>query len=525
MYGGLFKKRPRDSDATSKKETAVNGLSTASASRTVYHYPSSLPFPFIMDEKFPAENYRSRSQDVKTAIHWGQRKLLLSEIQLLSLYTSPNTSYHIVYAGSAPGTHLGFLDELFQCRHTWELVDPGKFDRPVLEPRKNFSLRNEFFTNATAYGINARRLLEVLPGLGSIYREVAVDSVKSAKNEIHSKLQSIVGTLDVARGTEDIPSMYEPKLNIPIGFELLSYVGMERNKPLLFVSDIRSGSVNLPNFEDHVAENMRAQECWCQILQGKYGMLKFRLPYTHKNIGIGEKRRRVLSNLIGPDGTVKYLRGDILLPIWTRPTSTEGRLVVPCGAHQIPYNVAHVENQFFFFNTRVREEVHFNHLLLPDEDLDHHYDAAAEVNCLVTYLKFVYPHLKEASIGVLRSEVKRVSASITTHLRVTFKDVIRRREALVLKQASSGMFEEDGDESDNEETDKTQQNGTVQKQQEEGKEKEGEQQQQTSWVDVAKKMLVAATRERARVLWKSNVNETEKDAPSGFWVTTTMKQI
>ncbi|KAH9601833.1 mRNA methyltransferase-like [Trypanosoma melophagium] len=521
MYGGLFKKRPRDSDATNNKEAKVDGLSTASASRTVYHYPSSLPFPCVMDAKFPAESYRSRSQEVKTAIHWGQRKLLLSEIQLLSLYASPNRSYHIVYAGSAPGTHLGFLDELFQCRHTWELIDPGKFDRPVLETRKNFSLRNEFFTNATAYGINARRLLEVLPGLGSVYREVAVDGVESAKNEIQIKLQNIVGTLDVARGTEDIPSMYEPKLNIPIGFELLSYVGMERNKPLFFVSDIRSGSVNLPNFEDHVAENMRAQECWCQILQGEYSMLKFRLPYTHKNIGLGEKRRRVISNLIGPDGTVKYLRGDILLPIWTRPTSTEGRLVVPRGAGQISYNVAHVENQFFFFNTHVREEVHFNHLLLPDEDLDHHYDAAAEVNCLLTYLKFLHPNLKDASIGVLRSEIKRLSASITAHLRVTFQDVIRRREALVLKQASCGQFEEDGDESDNEGTDETPQNGTnVQpKQQEEQEDK------QISWVAVAKKMLVAATRERARVLWKSNVNETETDTPSGFWVTTTMKQI
>ncbi|KEG12354.1 hypothetical protein DQ04_01771020 [Trypanosoma grayi] len=520
MYGGLFKKRPREGDASAGGGThSGNGatsrgdgcVSPVPAPHTVYHYPSHLPFPVLMDDSFPAEAYRSRSETVKAAIHWGQRKLLLSEIQLLSLYARPNTSYHIVYAGSAPGTHLAFLDEMFQCLHTWELVDPGMFDRPVLETRANFTLRNEFFTNATAYAINARRLSEVLPGLGAIYRDVAVDCVESGRNEIHDKLQNIVGTLDVARGTEDIPSMYEPHLDLPFGFELLCYVGMERNKPLLFVSDIRSGSVNLPNFEDHVAENMRAQECWCQILQGEHSMLKFRLPYTHKSIGFGDKRRKVRSNLIEPDGTVKYLRGDLLLPIWTRPTSTEGRLVVPQGARQVPYNVERVENQFFFFNARVREQVHFNHILLPDENLDHHFDAAAEVNCLLSYLRFMCPHLKDAGVNVLRHEVKRVSATITTHLCITFQDAVRRREALVLKQARSGHSEEEGDESDGEGMDNaTQPSSSAQ--------------HHASWEAVAKGAIIAASKERARVLWKRSIEEASTDTPSGFWVTTTMKQ-
>ncbi|EKG03154.1 hypothetical protein TCSYLVIO_005809 [Trypanosoma cruzi] len=521
MYAGLFKKRSREADAAShgnapedsgEASSRAAGISSPTLSpRTVYHYPSMLPFPTVMDSEFPAESYRSRSKDVKAAIHWGQRKLLLSEIQLLSIYARPNVSYHIVYAGSAPGTHLAFLDELFQSRHTWELVDPGRFDRPVLESRPNFSLRNEFFTNVTAYGINARRLLEVLPGLGTVYRCVAVDGAWSTKKEIHQKLQSIVGTIDVARGTEDIPSMYEPRLDLPFGFELLCYVGMERSKPLLFVSDIRSGSVNLPNFEDHVAENMRAQECWCQILQGEYSMLKFRLPYTHKKIGFGDSSRKVNSSLIGPDGTVNYLRGDILLPIWTRPTSTEGRLVVPRGAHRVPYKVAQVENCFFFFNARVREQVHFNHILLPDENLDHHYDAAAEVNCLLKYLQFLHPELREASAAVLRREVKHISTSITAHLRVNFQDVVRRREYLVLKQARSGQCEEEGDESDNEAVDAdTAPNCGAQL--------------GSSWETFAKEIIQAASKERARVVWRRNVEETESDVRSGFWVTTIMRQ-
>ncbi|RNF07910.1 hypothetical protein TraAM80_03058 [Trypanosoma rangeli] len=118
MYGGLFRKRSRDADAPAQ-ENASSSREGASGKpdslafptpslRTVYHYPSYLPFPTVMDANFPAEPYCSRSQDVKAAIHWGQRKLLLSEIQLLSLYARPNTTYHIIYAGSAPWHSSGF---------------------------------------------------------------------------------------------------------------------------------------------------------------------------------------------------------------------------------------------------------------------------------------------------------------------------------------------------------------------------------------------------------------------------------
>lgn len=528
------------------------GYTAASVSndeRVLYHYPSSLPFPVLLDDQIPQEPYRSRNGQVKCAVHWGQRKLLLSEVQLLCMYCQPDVSYHIVYAGSAPGTHLAFLDELFQCRHTWELIDPGQFDLPALAQRPNFCLRNEFFTNATAYDINARRLREVLPALGTIYDLVAVQDAAEESKEIHKQLQSMVGTLDVARGTEDIPSMYEKPLSLPKGLVLLAQVGMERNKPLLFISDIRSGSVALHNFEEHVAENMRAQECWTQILHGAYSMLKFRLPYTSKAASFGGRDVMPPTNLIELDGSVQYLRGDILLPIWTRPTSTEGRLVVPQGAFQVKYDVGKVENQFFFFNHRLREQVHFNHLLLQHKDLDHHYDAAAEVHCLLTYLQFVRPELRSAPIGEVRREVKRVSAKITEHLGLTFSDAVRRRNIIMLKQASGQLLggassepplkeprlrstcgvketasmaaavptttasssnKEQSLDSDTELLD----GGDVTQ----NSEAPGE------WVETTKKLIHLAAAERDRPVWKRNVNEELFNAPSGFWVTTLMQE-
>jgi cap3/cap4 methyltransferase len=538
MGGGGYQKRKRQrQELLSDLYTSTLSSSTAGAAargkianRTVYHYPSTLPFPVLLNDDFPAEPYRSRNADIKSAIHWGQRKLLLSEIQLLCMYCTPEVSYHIVYAGSAPGTHLAFLDEMFACRHTWELIDPGQFDRLVLEPRKNFWLRNEFFTNATAYDINARRLEEVLPALGFVYRHVAVESVQEEKKAIHEKLQGIVGTLDVARGTEDIPAMYEPPLALPRGLELLAQVGLERNKPLLFVSDIRSGSVALPNFEDHVAENMRAQECWTNILHGVYSMLKFRLPYTSKSTAFGGQGQVRETRLIREDGTVPYLRGDMLLPIWTRPTSTEGRLVVPQGAFQKDYNVAHVENQFFFFNAKVREQVHFNHVISGDDNLDHHYDAAAEVHCLTTYLRFMRPELKTASNGELRREVLRVSQSITKHLGVSFEDAIRRRDALMIHQAAKSSHGSTASPSEIADADEAA---------EEAEEKRREDATDTAvaaakvvsatatpseWEQTTRYMVRLATYDRTRPVWEKNVREEEFHKPSGFWVTTKMPQ-
>lgn len=528
----VFKKRKRPADVVaaggkagaSFSATAGSDAEAVAASfpKTVHHYPSSLPFPVVMDDDFPTEAYRSRNTDAKSAIHWGQRKLLLSEIQLLCMYCRRDVSYHIVYAGSAPGTHLAFLDDMFEKRHTWELVDPGQFDRPVLGNRPNFTLRNEFFTNATAYGINARRLSEVLPGLGAVFSYLAVQSVEQEKKEIHTKLQDMVGTLDVARGTEDIPSMYEPLLSLPKGLELLCQVGMERGRPLLFVSDIRSGSVALPNFEEHVAENMRAQEAWTMILHGEYAMLKFRLPYTHKSAGFGGKGAVAETKLIRPDGTVPYLRGDMVIPIWTRPTSTEGRLVVPQGAFQRDYDVAKLENQSFFLNARMREQVHFNHLLLPDEDLDHHFDASAEVHCLLAYLRFVHPHLRDddVPVSVLRQEVRRVSATITSHLRIKFEDAIRRRDALILKQARAGIMEDEDGDGDGDAPE-----GKRPRLDEAPAEKTAVERKAISdWEATTRAMISVGGKERQRVVWSANVDEAAFKEPSGFWVTTKMRQ-
>ncbi len=60
----------------------------------------------ILEEDAPRAPYRRRKDEVKSVIHWGQRKLLVAEIEFLTMYAGTrksDTPQPVVYAGAAPG--------------------------------------------------------------------------------------------------------------------------------------------------------------------------------------------------------------------------------------------------------------------------------------------------------------------------------------------------------------------------------------------------------------------------------------
>jgi cap2 methyltransferase len=94
----------------------------------------------------PRQKYRRRQGELKTVIHWGQRKLLLSEIEFLTMYGVPGAT--VVYAGAAPGTHTSYIVDLFP-ELQFVLVDPASFSDKLTEgPR--CVLRQELFTDDLA---------------------------------------------------------------------------------------------------------------------------------------------------------------------------------------------------------------------------------------------------------------------------------------------------------------------------------------------------------------------------------------
>jgi cap3/cap4 methyltransferase len=411
--------------------------------------PISLPD----DGSFPTLKYRSRGQAVKTAVHWGQRKLLISEMQLLTYFCLPKVSYWIVYVGAAPGSHLMFLDALYNGLHTWELIDPGQWDHRystlAADQAKRFVLRNEFFSNVPAYGLVQQRLCKArCPALSSVYNAVIQHELDEAADALLRSAVTDGSNAEAAR-TTDIPIKYEAPIQwTNRALELLLRVAADRC-PMLFISDIRSGSekvCKVGEFDLHVAENMRAQEAWCDIVNPTFAMLKFRLPYAFTSrYDFDLKRQVAVPSLLPPQST--HPTGTMLLPVWTRPTSTECRLVVPAYAGKRVYDHVTYEDQLFFFNSVLRERVHFPHPFHGHPWVDHHFDGAAEVRLLIAFVNQQRaarsaPLLGESS-EAMRAAVAKLVEDISIAIGGSFEKAFANRESIhVGKAQRAGWMEE-----------------------------------------------------------------------------------
>lgn len=101
-----------------------------------------VPFSRIVsmdDRRLP---YRY-SEKAPRALHWGQRKLFMSELEFLTLHG--HLSRTIVYVGAASGEHTIYLSKLFP-HHRFILYDPRDFAEG-LKPLNNVEIHQQFFTD------------------------------------------------------------------------------------------------------------------------------------------------------------------------------------------------------------------------------------------------------------------------------------------------------------------------------------------------------------------------------------------
>jgi cap2 methyltransferase len=98
----------------------------------------------ILHKMSPREPYQQKERSTRTALHWGQRKLLMSEIEFLTLYG--NKADLVVYAGAAGGYHIPFLSAMFPD-HLFHLYDPAKF---AIKESEKIKIFNEKMTNDVA---------------------------------------------------------------------------------------------------------------------------------------------------------------------------------------------------------------------------------------------------------------------------------------------------------------------------------------------------------------------------------------
>ncbi|EDQ88203.1 uncharacterized protein MONBRDRAFT_26377 [Monosiga brevicollis MX1] len=147
-----------------------------------YESRTDLPFETILRPDAPAVPYRRRKNERKSVIHWGQRKLLLCEIEFLLLHG--DKAPLVVYAGAAPGPHVKILMGMFP-KHSFVCVDPAPFSKQLVE-NDRLILRQEMFTDDVAREFADRDVLflsDIRSADPDIMDEKEVDSQVVADQE------------------------------------------------------------------------------------------------------------------------------------------------------------------------------------------------------------------------------------------------------------------------------------------------------------------------------------------------------
>lgn len=138
----------------------------------------------VLQSDAPQMPYRRRRGEVKSVVHWGQRKLMLSEIEFLTLYGENDIT--VVYAGSAPGTHIPYLSKLFPTVK-FVLIDPSDFN---CEETDRITIRKEFMTEDIAREFVGQRTLLISDIRSADFKVMSQEDMeKAVKRDMDWQMQ------------------------------------------------------------------------------------------------------------------------------------------------------------------------------------------------------------------------------------------------------------------------------------------------------------------------------------------------
>jgi hypothetical protein len=268
------------------------------------------------------EPYRSTRSLFKSGIAWGQRKLLMAEIDFLTAKSESKEPVVAIYVGAAPFSHGLVLLDWFPSMK-FVLVDPRKDE---------WDKRLDEYTKG-----NADR------------PRIVIKSV-----EFNNDLARQVGLWFSGNGDNSDLDAEDPVLSPNVIADIIKmrkFVGGV--KKVFFISDIRRGSYESYGFvanEFMIHEDMTWQKEWALTIYNKLTTLnedrkitfwcsfKFRLPFVME---IG-----------GP--VYRYGKGDLHTQPWSRLTSAELRLWWDPSEGEDGYDKKKLEDIMMFHNHNLR---------------------------------------------------------------------------------------------------------------------------------------------------------------------------
>ena len=253
--------------------------------------------------------------------HFGQRKLVLSEIMFLALKAEPDKKYYVIYAGSAPSIKFPVLYELFpNC--TFILVDPNNFGKwtETLEHEK-LSPDDDPYSRI----INSQKRAFIINDIMTI--------------EISDNLQKLDN--------------------------------------ILFISDIRTNMVADAPTEFDILFNNLQQKLWLDILKPVSYMLKFRCIY----VGLDQDKYyddfmesvknipewKIVGDKYVKDRTPLSVRldGEIYLQCWPGGKSTEMR-IIGNSREIVDIDDVEFEEKMYYYNMYLRNHPESHKLKFAD---------------------------------------------------------------------------------------------------------------------------------------------------------------
>jgi len=319
---------------------------------------------WFLSSTAPRMEYRRRNQEFKSVLHWGQRKLLLSEIMFLTRYAAlpshedlsvsasdeegarraedarspgvkpwksipssaslatmleamfpveptpftPTTL--VVYAGAAQGFHLPLLERLFPAV-VFLLVDPRSFVLSHFTKCDEGAETDLTVSSATMRSIvhrpkGTRRLLPL-----QAYMDEAFATELRQWLDAYPRKMKVLFISDIRRMTE---SGENDGLGVPILSSNPAASQYEREVSIL--------------------EDMKLQEDCTIALRPDNASLKFRLPWLSafpteaQQQSFSQVEKATIPPLNFSTGQLTYLDGKVLLQPFSPPTSTETRLFV-----------------------------------------------------------------------------------------------------------------------------------------------------------------------------------------------------
>lgn len=301
--------------------------------------PLDIPFTRELPDDAPRERYRRRKNETKTVIHWGQRKLLLSEIEFLTLCGSSENP--VVYAGAAPGTHLTKLAEMFP-HHTFYCYDPAPFNVKSLS---NLHTYQTLFTDELAMAYRGKDVLFICDIRAAESRaEAANDVEESVGNDMDDQQRWFALMQPVAAILKFRLSWKPGKTPYMHGKILLPVFGpITTTESRLLV--VGNSLLAIPN---HELTRKRAERSKKSVLSpSSTGSQEVSADAGEESLGLVVRDTR---------GFMMQLRD---------------------------YDNTAYEEQMFYFNTRQRVALYPHSV--DGEGLDHCYDCRAEVDILTKY--------------------------------------------------------------------------------------------------------------------------------------------